>query len=62
MLLVPTEPQQDHDAKLDIPKPLGMTAITTVHETVELVAETADAAKPAPASRGKWHEKFGKSR
>jgi sister chromatid cohesion protein DCC1 len=39
-----------------------MSAIATVHETVELVPEMTEAVKPAAAARGKWHEKFGKSR
>lgn len=42
-------------------------AIATVHETVELIEEkeetASQAAKPAAApARGKWHEKFGKTR
>ena len=39
----------------------GVAAIATVHDTVELVAEAGNAA-PAPAAKGKWHEKFGRSR
>ncbi|KAK0620230.1 hypothetical protein B0T14DRAFT_496805 [Immersiella caudata] len=38
----------------------GLDAITTVHETVELIPEEGEA--PAPRARGKWHEKFGRGR
>lgn len=40
----------------------GLNVIATLHETVELVPETADAAAPAAVARGRWHEKFGRSR
>ncbi|RKU47157.1 hypothetical protein DL546_006845 [Coniochaeta pulveracea] len=40
----------------------GLKAIATVHDTVELVAETENARAPATTTRGKWHEKFGRSR
>ncbi|KAK3307300.1 uncharacterized protein B0T15DRAFT_173000 [Chaetomium strumarium] len=44
----------------------GLTAIATVHETIELVPEADVAAvtgtTAAPKARGKWHEKFGKGR
>jgi sister chromatid cohesion protein DCC1 len=40
----------------------GLNAIATVHDTIELVAETENAKAPAATARGKWHEKFGKSR
>jgi len=39
---------------------VGMGAIATVHETVELVLEAGEA--PAPRAKGKWHERFGKGR
>ncbi|KAL1888840.1 hypothetical protein Sste5346_009318 [Sporothrix stenoceras] len=46
-----------------------VSAIATVHETVELVEEKEDSAtasqqaKPVAApARGKWHEKFGRTR
>lgn len=39
-----------------------LNAIATVHETVELVPEAESAAAPTIAARGKWHEKFGKTR
>ncbi|KAK0641698.1 hypothetical protein B0T16DRAFT_431411 [Cercophora newfieldiana] len=38
----------------------GLDAITTVHETIELVPEAGEA--PAPRAKGKWHEKFGRGR
>ncbi|KAK3352703.1 hypothetical protein B0T25DRAFT_542585 [Lasiosphaeria hispida] len=40
----------------------GLCAVATVHETIELVPETAEAAAPAVKARGKWHEKFAKGR
>ncbi|KAI0132656.1 hypothetical protein BJ170DRAFT_680539 [Xylariales sp. AK1849] len=37
----------------------GLKAIATIHDSIELIAETASA---APAVRGKWHEKFARGR
>lgn len=37
-----------------------LKAIATVHDTIELVPESSAEAKPA--ARGKWHEKFAKTR
>ncbi|KAK2068362.1 hypothetical protein P8C59_003003 [Phyllachora maydis] len=37
----------------------GLHAVATVHETIELVAETAGSAAPA---RGRWHERFARGR
>ncbi|CAK7244372.1 MAG: hypothetical protein STHCBS139747_005910 [Sporothrix thermara] len=57
----------DIDASdLDLARP-AVSAIATVHETVELVEEkepaASEAPKPAAApARGKWHEKFGRTR
>lgn len=39
---------------------MGMGAIATVHETIELVPEAGEA--PALRAKGKWHERFGKGR
>ncbi|KAK3389364.1 hypothetical protein B0H63DRAFT_518597 [Podospora didyma] len=39
----------------------GLRSIATVHETIELVAGAGEAA-PTPVARGKWHEKFGRTR
>ncbi|KIH88845.1 hypothetical protein SPBR_07949 [Sporothrix brasiliensis 5110] len=56
------------DANGGLPKPT-VSAIATVHETVELIEEqepatsTSQAPKPAAApARGKWHAKFGRTR
>ncbi|KAI0175840.1 hypothetical protein GGR52DRAFT_332202 [Hypoxylon sp. FL1284] len=38
----------------------SLKAVATVHDTVELVAESA--AKAAPVARGKWHERFARGR
>ncbi|KAI1131328.1 hypothetical protein F5Y10DRAFT_233870 [Nemania abortiva] len=38
----------------------GLRAVSTIHDTVELVPESAD--KPIPAAKGKWHEKFARGR
>ncbi|ODA77850.1 hypothetical protein RJ55_06452 [Drechmeria coniospora] len=47
------------------PEP-GLSAIVTIHETVELDPIPDTPANQAPlkdtGSRGKWHEKFGKGR
>ncbi|KAL2018219.1 hypothetical protein VTK56DRAFT_1126 [Thermocarpiscus australiensis] len=42
----------------------GLDAIAMVHETIELIPETDEAAAAAAAARprGKWHEKFGRGR
>lgn len=42
-----------------VPEP-GLKAIATIHDTIELVPETSVSA--APVARGKWHEKFARSR
>ncbi|KUI53760.1 hypothetical protein VM1G_03843 [Cytospora mali] len=39
-----------------------LDAVATVHETVELVPEASAAAVPVVAAKGKWHERFGKTR
>ncbi|KAL2132452.1 hypothetical protein VTI74DRAFT_3789 [Chaetomium olivicolor] len=42
---------------------VGLSAIATVHETIELVPEAeGEAAAAAPKARGKWHERFGRGR
>ncbi|KAI5866718.1 hypothetical protein GGS23DRAFT_551723 [Durotheca rogersii] len=38
----------------------GLKAIATIHDTIELVPESAG--QPAPVARGKWHEKFSSGR
>ncbi|KAF3767646.1 hypothetical protein M406DRAFT_224824, partial [Cryphonectria parasitica EP155] len=40
----------------------SLDAVATVHEVVELVPEAERAGAPATAARGKWHERFGKTR
>lgn len=40
----------------------NVSTIATLHETVELVPEAESAAAPVVAAKGKWHEKFGKTR
>lgn len=44
------------------PQDQSLSAVATVHETVELVPEAQSAAAPTSVVRGKWHEKFGKTR
>jgi hypothetical protein len=39
-----------------------LSTIATVHDTTELVPEDEAAAAPAAKARGKWHEKFGRTR
>ncbi|KAI8949027.1 hypothetical protein F4801DRAFT_580810 [Xylaria longipes] len=38
----------------------GLKLISTIHDTIELVPEATD--KPAPLTKGKWHEKFARGR
>ncbi|CAN8102895.1 unnamed protein product [Discula destructiva] len=40
----------------------SLNAVATVHDMVELMPEAESAAAPTIAVRGKWHEKFGKTR
>lgn len=42
--------------------PAALSTVATLHETVELVPEAESAAAPVVAAKGKWHEKFGKTR
>ena len=39
-----------------------LTAVSTVHETVELLEEKEAPAAAAPKPKNKWHEKFGRTR
>ncbi|KAI0515318.1 hypothetical protein F5B22DRAFT_197879 [Xylaria bambusicola] len=39
---------------------LGLQAVSTIHDTIELVPESSG--KPAPTTKGKWHEKFARGR
>ncbi|KAI0193415.1 hypothetical protein EV127DRAFT_16920 [Xylaria flabelliformis] len=39
---------------------IGIKLISTTHDTIELVPESTD--KPAPLTKGKWHEKFARGR
>lgn len=39
-----------------------LNAVATLHDMVELMPEVQSAATPTIAVRGKWHEKFGKTR
>ncbi|KAI8632464.1 hypothetical protein F5Y19DRAFT_421309 [Xylariaceae sp. FL1651] len=38
----------------------GLRAVSTIHATIELVPESAS--KPTPVTKGKWHEKFARTR
>ncbi|KAJ4425130.1 hypothetical protein N0V82_000185 [Gnomoniopsis sp. IMI 355080] len=40
----------------------SLDAVATVHEMVELMPEVEGASAPTIAVRGKWHEKFGRTR
>lgn len=37
----------------------GLTAVSTLHETIELVIQAPDQLQKA---KGKWHERFGRNR
>ncbi|KAI1853381.1 hypothetical protein JX265_000123 [Neoarthrinium moseri] len=56
ILLRPAETTTDSS---HIPE-VGLKAVATIHDSVELVSEAA--ASVAPAARGKWHEKFARGR
>lgn len=58
--LIILKPSTASQASAEISQP-GINAIATVHETIELVPESSDSA-PVPAPKGKWHERFGRSR
>ncbi|KAI0442563.1 hypothetical protein F4803DRAFT_551014 [Xylaria telfairii] len=38
----------------------GLKLISTIHDTIELVPESAD--NPTPPTKGKWHERFARGR
>ncbi|KAK1771588.1 hypothetical protein QBC33DRAFT_524120 [Phialemonium atrogriseum] len=57
ILLLPTYAPP---ASSEIPE-LGLGAVATLHETIELVPEAGNG-PPAAATKGKWHEKFGRNR
>lgn len=44
------------------PSASSLRAVATLHETIELVPEAEHATAPTVAARGKWHERFGKTR
>ncbi|CAK7222441.1 hypothetical protein SBRCBS47491_004865 [Sporothrix bragantina] len=63
---VPSSTSDVNAESLDLARP-AVSAIATVHETVELVEEKEPSSSEAPKSatapaRGKWHEKFGRTR
>lgn len=39
----------------------ALNSIATLHETIELIPETGDGV-PGATARGKWHERFGRTR
>ncbi|KAK3319052.1 hypothetical protein B0H66DRAFT_558657 [Apodospora peruviana] len=41
---------------------VSLAAIATVHETIELISLGAGESVPVAKARGKWHEKFGRTR
>jgi sister chromatid cohesion protein DCC1 len=55
ILLTPAKTHTSPGSSSEIPE-TGLKAIATVHDTIELVSE--EAAKAAPATKGKWHEKL----
>lgn len=57
ILLSPTDVSPSPD---QVPEQ-GLGAVATLHETIELVPETGNG-PPATTTKGKWHEKFGRTR
>lgn len=57
---IPSVPGQQQQQQQQGSVVVGLRAFSTVHETVELVAEAGDV--PAVEKRGKWHEKFARGR
>ncbi|KLU82615.1 hypothetical protein MAPG_01686 [Magnaporthiopsis poae ATCC 64411] len=41
---------------------VGVRAFASVHETVELLPEAGPVPSAATSAKGKWHERFGKTR
>ncbi|KAI0193133.1 hypothetical protein F4808DRAFT_430188 [Astrocystis sublimbata] len=59
--LILLKPDDINASTASSPGRAGLKLISTTHDTIELVPESAD--KPAvPLSRGKWHEKFARGR
>ena len=52
-------PSQTQNSEREMPE-AALKTVATVHDTIELVPETA--ATAAPVARGKWHEKFARGR
>ncbi|TDZ54671.1 hypothetical protein CTRI78_v006099 [Colletotrichum trifolii] len=62
--LVLLAPHSSSSSSSDMPVS-GLGAITTIHETVELVAQSESQTVSSlrnTGSKGKWHEKFGRGR
>ncbi|KAI1190132.1 hypothetical protein F5B17DRAFT_388785 [Nemania serpens] len=57
--LILLKPSEMTIASTQIPQ-TGLKAVSTIHDTIELVPEPAD--KPAPTAKGKWHERFARGR
>ncbi|KAJ3943117.1 uncharacterized protein N0V96_007351 [Colletotrichum fioriniae] len=66
ILLAPHSAATPPDSSSDDSIPVaGLAAIATIHETVELVAQTEPQTisnLKNTGSKGKWHEKFGRGR
>ncbi|KAK3687765.1 hypothetical protein B0T22DRAFT_138542 [Podospora appendiculata] len=58
----PTPDKGDAAADTASSSSTGLSLIATIHETIELVPLETGEAVPAARARGKWHEKFGKTR
>lgn len=57
MLLRPTDAPADSS---DIPL-AQLTVVATIHQTIEVVDGVADP-QAEKSAKGKWHERFGRSR
>ncbi|KAK1446860.1 hypothetical protein CCUS01_02419 [Colletotrichum cuscutae] len=65
ILLAPHSTAPSPDSSDDSIPVTGLAAIATIHETIELVAQTEPQTisnLKNTGSKGKWHEKFGRGR
>ncbi|KAH9883624.1 hypothetical protein F4778DRAFT_627953 [Xylariomycetidae sp. FL2044] len=59
LILLKTVQTRQPPPSSQVPEPC-LNAVSTIHDTIELVLEPTG--KTAPIAKGKWHEKFARSR
>ncbi|KAI0890272.1 uncharacterized protein GGS22DRAFT_150454 [Annulohypoxylon maeteangense] len=58
--LILIQPSNETNTTLSQIPEIGLKAIATVHDTIELASEPTG--ETAPVARGKWHERFARGR